>query len=193
MKTSITNNDGSSGNAECIYGRAAGFRNYSPGSGSYAGFCYTYGLAWGIRLICIMQRVVVGYEDSPDIVQRFYQGGSFVQPEPETGCAQGITVHRGAGDDCDLKELVVVGIAGGGIQQVVIDFTVFLEIPFIGAGGDHRLPVDFYGRDGLVCLSEGLLDSDMEGLPVIPSADCNDVAAETDKCVLNSLLCKIGF
>lgn len=139
-KTSIMNTDGSSGNAECIYGRAAGFRDYSPGSGSYAGFCYTYGWIgepWEIRLICIMQRVVVGYEDGPDIVQRFYQGGSLVQPEPETGRAQRITVYRGVRDDCDLKKLVAVGIAGGGIQQVVIDFTVFLKIPFIGAGGYH--------------------------------------------------------
>ena len=78
-----------------------------------------------------MEFIIACDKDCLHSVQTADQFHAFGETKCITRRAEGISIHGAVGQNGYLKELVLDGITGPGIQNVVVDDSVFLKISLI--------------------------------------------------------------
>ena len=119
--------------------------------------------------------------------ERLRVGNGFHQVQPgicaqqEAGGAQGIPLRGGVGKDRHLSQVRPRRIAGKGVEDVMIPDPVFLEAPFVGAGGDQGAIVE--GEDAKSVIAGSAWPADPSRQSVRPGlcAHGQHVSAQVDE------------
>ena len=135
-----------------------------------------------------MKLIITGDKDGFDSVLLVDEFQTFFQSERKTDGTVTVTIDRFFGKNRDSVEICLAGISGCGIQNVMIDLPVFLEIPFIDSGRHHRLIGNFQSCDCRVFFGKRLLDADTKWRTVYFGTDGDYISTQTDPGVFDALV-----
>ena len=86
-----------------------------------------------------MHFLVIGNKYRLNSIHLFNQFHPFLIAKQKAGRTKRICFRRGIRNDRYTVKVVLTRISGTGIENVVVEFSVFLKIPFIDSGGYNCL------------------------------------------------------
>lgn len=118
---------------------------------------------------------------------------TFFQSHTKAGGGEGVRLCGGFADDGNACQFIVHGIPGGGVEDMMIEYVVFIETAFIDAGSHHGEIPDLDCAERCAAFGKGFLDADAKGRAVRSFTDGNHIAAKTDTGAFHTLREQVFF
>ena len=141
-----------------------------------------------LEILAIVYLIIIGDKYPVYIIQLADQPHPFVETQQETGSAERVGREGGICDDRDTVEIILTGISGLGIKDVVILFPVCFKITLVDAGGYDGFVGYADGGNGSSRRVKRLLDADVIVGPVGPAAYSEHISAQINDGMPDSLL-----